>query len=85
MKNKNNQPAHEIRKGSVKATIWLNESAKGANYSVSVSRFYRDQEGWKSTESFGRNHLYLLIKVVDAAHDWIYANPIEVTSQTTDE
>lgn len=32
MTNKNNQPAHEIRKGSVKATIWLNESAKGANY-----------------------------------------------------
>jgi len=59
--------------GSVKAAIWENETTVGIRNNVTVTRLYRDDEGWKSTESFGREHLPLLVKVVDAAHDWIYS------------
>ncbi|WP_261340650.1 hypothetical protein [Planctopirus hydrillae] len=39
---------------------------------MTVSRIYKDGEEWKQTESFGRDDLPLLAKVVDLAHTWIF-------------
>jgi hypothetical protein len=47
----NQQPAHEIRLGAVKATIWENETANGKRYNVTVARLYKDGDQWKRTES----------------------------------
>jgi hypothetical protein len=66
------KPAHEIRLGRVKGTIWANETDNGTRYNVSVSRLYKDGEEWKQTTSFGRDDLPLVAKVVDLAHLWIY-------------
>jgi hypothetical protein len=33
---------------------------------------YKDGEQWKQTESFGRDDLPLVIRVLDKAHDWIF-------------
>lgn len=66
------QPIHEIRMGSIKATIWENETSSGTRFNVTVSRIYKDGEEWKQTESFGRDDLQLLAKVVDLAHTWIF-------------
>jgi hypothetical protein len=66
------QPAHEIRLGAVKATIWENQTTVGTRHNVTVSRIYKDGEEWKQTESFGRDDLQLLAKVVDQAHTWIH-------------
>lgn len=66
------KPAHEIRLGRIKATIWANETENGTRYNVSVSRLYKDGEEWKQTTSFGRDDLPLVAKVVDMAHLWIY-------------
>lgn len=66
------QPIHEIRMGSIKATIWENETSAGTRCNVTVSRIYKDGEEWKQTESFGRDDLQLLAKVVDLAHTWIF-------------
>lgn len=68
------QPAHEIRLGSIKATIWENQTTAGVRNNVTVSRLYKDGEEWKHTESFGRDDLPLLAKVVDLAHSWIFEN-----------
>ena len=70
-KNKQ-QPAHEIRMGSIKATIWENQTTAGMRHNVTVSRIYKDGEEWKQTDSFGRDDLQLLAKVVDLAHTWIF-------------
>jgi hypothetical protein len=67
-----NQPAQELRIGAVKAAIWENQSNKGTHYNVRFSRFYKDGEEWKSTESFGRDDLLLLAKLADRAHSWIH-------------
>ena len=67
-----NQPAHEIRLGAVKATIWRNETSVGTRYNVTVSRIYKDEEEWKSTDSFGRDDLLPLAKTLDLAHTWIH-------------
>ncbi|WLD13546.1 hypothetical protein [Planctellipticum variicoloris] len=66
------QPAHEIRFGAIKATIWENQTTVGTRHNVTVSRIYKDGEEWKQTESFGRDDLQLLAKVVDQAHTWIH-------------
>ncbi len=67
------QPAHEIRLGAIKATIWENETSVGTRHNVTVCRIYKDGDEWKRTESFGRDDLLLLAKVIDQAHNWIYA------------
>jgi hypothetical protein len=65
------RPANELRLGSIKATIWKNETAIGARYNVTFSRLYKDGEQWRSTESFGRDDLLVVAKVADQAHTWI--------------
>ncbi|WP_235034191.1 hypothetical protein [Roseiconus lacunae] len=66
------RPVHEIRMGRIKAAIWENETANGPRHNVTVSRIYKDGETWKDSNSFGRNDLPLVGKVVDLAHTWIF-------------
>jgi len=68
------QPVHEIRLGSIKATIWENQTEGGVRHNVNVSRLYKDEDQWKQTDSFGRNDLPLVAKVADLAHTWIFQN-----------
>jgi len=66
------KPAHEIRLGRIKATIWANDTANGTRHNVTVSRIYKDGEDWKQSDSFGRDDLPLVCKVLDFAHTWIF-------------
>ena len=66
-----NQPAHEVRLGTIKAAIWQNETDNGVRYNVTFERLYNQDGEWRSTNSFGRDDLLLLAKVADAAHTWI--------------
>jgi len=68
------QPVHEIRLGAIKAAIWENQTENGVRHNVNVSRLYKDGDQWKQTESFGRNDLPLVAKVVDLSHTWIFQN-----------
>ncbi len=70
------QPAHEIRMGAIKATIWENQTLTGTRHNVTVCRIYKDGDEWKQTESFGRDDLQLLAKVVDLAHTWIFEHAV---------
>ena len=68
------QPIHEVRIGAIKAAIWENKTETGTRFNVTVARIYKDGEQWKSTDSFGRDDLLLLAKVIDQAHSWIFDN-----------
>ena len=70
-----NKPAHEIRLGAIKATIWANPTDNGIRHSVTVARLYKDGDEWKRTDSFGRDDLPLVAKVSDLAHTWIFQQP----------
>lgn len=70
------QPAHEIRLGAVKATLWENQTDNGARYNVSFARLYKDGEQWKRSDSFGRDDLLLVAKVSDQAHSWIFEHTV---------
>ena len=66
------KPAHEIRMGRVKATIWANETDNGTRHNVTITRLYKDGDEWKTSTSFGRDELALVAKIADMAHTWIY-------------
>jgi hypothetical protein len=66
-----NKPAHEIRLNGVQASIWKNETSVGPRYNTTVSRYYRDGEEWKSSDSFGRDDLLTLSFVSQEALRWI--------------
>jgi hypothetical protein len=66
------KPVHEIRIGRIRASIWANAGGQGnTRLNVTVQRLYKDESGWKSTASFGRDDLLLVGKVLDLAHSWI--------------
>ena len=67
-----NKPVHEVRFGASRVTIWGNE--KGYP-SLTISRLYKDAEGkWHDATSFDRDNIPQLIKALDAAYEWLYAN-----------
>lgn len=67
-----NKPVHEIRLGRIKANIWVNETDNGIRHNVTVGQLYKEGDTWKTTASFGRDQLPLVMKVADLAHTWIY-------------
>jgi len=66
------KPVDEIRLGAVKAAIWKNETEAGSRFNVTFQRLYRDDDGWKHADGFGRDDLLLLAKVADQAHSRIH-------------
>lgn len=68
------RPAHEVRLGRLRATIWANQHAEqGTWYSVTLSRSYKDGQGqWKSAQSFGRDDLLVVSEVCRQAFLWVH-------------
>ncbi|GAB5441333.1 MAG: hypothetical protein Fues2KO_16820 [Fuerstiella sp.] len=66
------QPAHVIRFGYIKASIWRNQTKSGERHSVSIVRLYRNGDVWKESTRFGRDDLPLVAKAADLTHSWIY-------------
>jgi len=61
-------PVDTVRVGRVSASIWQRHDSEGKPfYNVTVSRSYRDGDDTKYADSFGRNDLLLLEKVVSKA------------------
>jgi len=66
------QPVHVVRLRNIRAALWANDTEFGLRHNVTVSRLYKDDDGqWRTTDSFGRDDLLLLAKVLDLAHTWI--------------
>ena len=66
------KPTSEIRIRNIKAAIWANETENGFRYNVTFSRLYKDGDGWKRSESFGRDDLLILAKIADQVHSVLY-------------
>jgi uncharacterized circularly permuted ATP-grasp superfamily protein len=47
-------------------------SLHGERLSVTLSRLYKDGDHWKTSESFGRDDLPIVQKVLDLAYFWIF-------------
>lgn len=77
----NNKPVHQIRLSAIRAAIWLNASEKTGEswFTVTVTRSYKDKEQLKDTNTFRRDDLPIVSKVVEMAYTWIWeqATPSE--------
>ena len=78
--NGKQRPAHEIRLGRIKATIWANQGDNRPWYNVTLSRNYKDGDEWKSSSSFGRDELLTVAKAADMANTWIHNQSQAATS-----
>ncbi len=65
------KPAHEIKVGGVKATIWLNDGNGAARHTVNTSRSFKAGEEWRQTHSFHKSDLPKLIDALTQAEQWI--------------
>ena len=45
-------------------------------YNSNLHRLYKDGDDWKQTESFGRDDLLTVAKVVNMAHSWIFGQAV---------
>jgi hypothetical protein len=72
-KQKPNQPAHTVRAGALKLTIWQNTNDKGAVwYSINPSRSYKQDDGsWKETSNLGQDDLLPMAELHREAWAWI--------------
>ena len=66
------KPVHEVRIGAIKAAVWANDTEFGVRHNVTFVRLYRDNDQWKSSDSFGRDDLPVLSEVARQAWLWIY-------------
>ena len=68
----NQKPLHNIRVGSVRASIWENPSEKGLFLSVTFSRSYKDRSGqWHNGQSYSGRDLDALIDCAQEAKTFI--------------
>ena len=68
-----NRPAHEIRLGRIRVTIWANTTDdQDIWFNATVSRLYRDESNkWNDATAFHRDDLPVLSKALDMAFAWI--------------
>jgi hypothetical protein len=66
-----NHPVHTIRHGAISASIWKQQTQKGAMFNVTFQRSYKEGDAWKSSTSFGRQNLLVLSLIAARAFEWI--------------
>lgn len=60
----NQSPVDTIRDRAIKSSIWRNEGEKGAYYSVTLARTYKDDQGnLRDTNSFSQDDLLKLAEI----------------------
>ncbi len=67
------RPVHEVKLGRIRAAIWANQTEDSDTwFNVTISRLYKDDGEWRDADSFRRDDLPIVIKVVDMAYDWVW-------------
>jgi len=75
------KPAHEIRLGRIRATIWANQNGgQDIWFNVTLTRLYKDGDQWKDTTAFRRDDLPIVAKVADMAYAWIWGQDVPADS-----
>ncbi len=78
-------PEKKFKAGAVTATIWRNETAKGAYASVQLDRHYKDGEVWKSTSSLRLNDLPKAALVLNKVYEYLVSREESHESQERGE
>jgi len=81
------EPVARFRAGQVNCALWQNEIKVNGTAKIilkaSVSRRYKDRNGeWKSSQSFSRNEIPLVIHVLQKAFEKMFENPEDQRQET---
>jgi hypothetical protein len=79
--DKAKKPAEKFRDGTIEVAVWRNESEKGPWFSATASRSFKQGEEWKQSDSFGKDDILPLCKLLDQAHSWILNQQQQLRSQ----
>jgi hypothetical protein len=72
------QPAHEIKLGTIRATIWANVTKdRDEWFSVNISRRYKNGDAWQETHSLRRDDLPIAVKAMDMAYGWLWRQAVK--------
>ena len=72
-----NKPVHKLRLGRVTAAIWEREDrTERLHYSVSLTRSYKTEDGFRDTSNLDMEDLPLAQKLLSLAQDWILSQPL---------
>lgn len=78
------KPEATIRDGSLKATIWKNDSEKGAFYSVDLVRGYKDKDdNWQETSSMTGAELLRAANILTNAYNRILHLKLDAKKETS--
>lgn len=65
------KPTQEFRFGKVKASVWVNNTDRGVNYNVEITRFDKIDGEWRTFRNFGKYEILPVAHVAQAAANWI--------------
>jgi hypothetical protein len=63
-----NPPVAKYQDGLISVSVWENATEKGTFYSVTHERRYKDEDVWKSSQSYPGYEIQTLRKLLDMAH-----------------
>ena len=68
-----NLPAHEIKLGKIRVTIWANKTEdQEVWFNAVVSRLYKTEDTWKETRSLGHDDLPIAMQAIEMAYKWMW-------------
>jgi hypothetical protein len=71
MTDSKNKPVDSIRDGSLTASIWANESENGTRYSVDLTRSYKVDDKWHTTQYLSNGEILRGSRLLTLAYDRI--------------
>lgn len=78
-------PAHEVKLGRVRVTIWPNETRHGTRYSVAVGKLYKVEDDWRTSNSLDLEDLLPAGKALDIADSWIREQKVSKADESAEE
>ena len=75
------KPTHEFKLGSIRVTVWKNQTADGKPwFNVRTSRLFKDDGKWRDADSFRRDDLPIVALAVNMAYEWIWKQSTKTSS-----
>ena len=71
MTDSKNKPVDSIRDGSLTVSIWANESENGTRYSVDLTRSYKVEDKWHTTQYLSNGEILRGSRLLALAYDRI--------------
>ena len=73
------QPAHEVKLGRIRVTVWANETEDhDVWFNAVVTRLYKSGNSWKETTTLRHDDMPVAMKAIDMAYTWIWAKHVHV-------